>query len=90
MTADSGEGAGGEELKERLRRVLKDALQVETLPEGEDLRRRDIAAWDSISHLRLMLEVEQEFDTSLDDEAFVLADSLRKIEELLRGQGIGG
>ena len=87
MSVDGAAGSGA--LDARLRRVLQEALQVEELPGGE-VRRNDVEAWDSISHLRLMLEIEQEFNVSLDDEEFVFVDSLGGIAELLRRRGVSG
>lgn len=82
------EAIQGESVRARLRRVLRDALQLDELPDVADLHRRDVKAWDSVSHLRLMLEIEQEFEVTLDDEEFVGVDALSEIEDILRRAGV--
>jgi acyl carrier protein len=77
-------------LQARLRKVLLDALQLDELPAGNDVRRNDVQAWDSVSHLRLVLEVEQEFGVTLDDEKFVSVDSIGAMADLLLAQGVKG
>ena len=82
---DTGQG---ETSREMLRRILRESLQLDDLPGACDVRRSDIDAWDSVSNLRLLLAVEQEFDVTLDEASFADVETLSDIEALLRRAGV--
>lgn len=47
-------------LYERLTPVFRDVLDIDDLVLTPELSARDIAEWDSLSHIRLVVAVEQE------------------------------
>ena len=42
--------------------------------------------WDSLRHLNIMVELEEEFDVSLEPEEIAEMKSLKKIEEILKAK----
>lgn len=74
-------------LHARVVEFVSDVLQVE-IPAGvSDLNRNDCDEWDSVNHLRLIMEIEDVFGIVLDDEQGMDLSSLRQIEALLLERG---
>ena len=72
-----------QEVQVKLGSIFADVFAVE-LPSGfDDVRRDDTVYWDSISHLRLILELEQIFDLRIPDEAVSEMRSFRQIRAML-------
>lgn len=69
-------------------RFLSDVLQADIPPDIEDLHRREFSDWDSINHLRLIMELEEMLGVSLDDEQAADLSSSRQIEALFIKQGV--
>ncbi|WP_342348054.1 acyl carrier protein [uncultured Nitrospira sp.] len=67
---------------------LSGVLQVEIPPNIDDLRRREFSDWDSINHLRLIMELEDTLGVSLDDEQAADLSSSRQIEALFVKHGV--
>jgi acyl carrier protein len=68
--------------------ILSEVLRVDLDPAIEDISRSEVAEWDSINHLRLVLELEEAFQIALsDDEASELI-TLRDVEALLVRHGM--
>lgn len=73
---------------ERLREAIAATLKVSPGVITELTRNEDIAAWDSLGHLNVMMSLEQTFDISLDVEDFDRLTSVPAIIEHLKSQGI--
>ncbi len=76
------------ELSARVVEFVSDILQVEIPPGIDDLHRRDCEEWDSVNHLRLIMELEDVFGVTLDDEQAMELSSLRQVESLLHARGV--
>ena len=68
--------------------ILNDVMQLELGLEVEDIRRQQVEQWDSVNHLRLVLELEETFGITLNDEDVLSMQSLRQIEGILRRYGM--
>jgi acyl carrier protein len=68
--------------------ILNDVMQLELGLEVEDIRRQQVEQWDSVNHLRLVLELEETFGITLSDEDVLSMQSLRQIEGALRRYGV--
>jgi acyl carrier protein len=64
---------------ERLTRILRDVFDDETITATPDLSAEGVAGWDSLAHLRVMLNVEEAFHVSF---AASQMAGLRNIGEL--------
>lgn len=72
----------------RLRAIFSDVFQVDVDPATDDIAQDDIAGWDSISHLRLILELEEGFEITISDAEAIELNSLGSIRALLRQRGL--
>ncbi|MCL4183309.1 MAG: acyl carrier protein [Burkholderiaceae bacterium] len=71
-------------LRARLIELLSDTLQIELSSDVIEVRRDDFDDWDSVNHLRLIMDVEEAFGISLDEEQAAMVSSLDALETLVR------
>jgi acyl carrier protein len=67
---------------------ISGVLQVDIPSDIDDLQRRDFSDWDSINHLRLIMDLEDTLGVSLDDEQAAGLSSSRQIEALFIKHGV--
>ena len=68
--------------------ILSEVLRVDLDPAIEDISLSDMAEWDSINHLRLVLELEEAFQIDLSDDEVSELMTLRNVEALLVRRGL--
>lgn len=51
-----------------------------------EMTKKDIESWDSIGHLNLILEIEDELDLSFSSEEIERIDSLKGLLEIVNGK----
>jgi len=73
---------------EKLREAIGATLKVSPEAITETTKNKDLAEWDSLGHLNVMMALEQTFGVALDVEDFDRLTSIPKIIEYLRGHGI--
>lgn len=73
---------------EQLQDAIAITLKVPASKITETTKDEDLAAWDSLGHVNLMMTLEQTFDIFLDVEDFSKLNSVPAIIEYLREQGI--
>jgi len=73
---------------ERLQEAIAATLKVSPSKITEQTRDEDLAAWDSLGHVNLMMTLEQTFDVMLDVEDFAGLNSVPAILEYLKKHGI--
>lgn len=56
---------------------------------GSGFSRADTEDWDSVNHFRLVMELEERFGVSIDDEMAMELDNLEKITALISSAGGG-
>lgn len=74
---------------EQLQDAIAITLKVPASKITETTKDEDLAAWDSLGHVNLMMTLEQTFDIFLDVEDFSKLNSVPAIIEYLKEQGIG-
>lgn len=67
----------------KLRRVFLDSLDLSPDTDVEALEYRGIPQWDSVAHMRLVSDLEAEFDIMLDTEDVLGMSSFQKAKEIL-------
>lgn len=67
-------------VRERLRELVCEVLQFEASRLDEDLCRDAVESWDSVTHLRLIMDIEEMFGITLDYEIAAELQSLSQIE----------
>jgi acyl carrier protein len=72
----------------RVIEFLSVVLQVDIPTNIDDLQRREFSEWDSINHLRLIMELEEILGVTLEDEQAADLSSSRQIEALFIKHGV--
>ena len=67
-----------------LQRIVADVLQLSHEDVGPDLQRTDVANWDSLSHLRIIAELEEQLQVSIPIEDFGQIQAVRDFEKYLQ------
>jgi acyl carrier protein len=71
------------ELRRQVASILSDVLQTDIDPAAGEIEFTGIPEWDSVNHLRLVLELEEAFDTSLSDEETLAMTSLDRLVDII-------
>lgn len=74
--------------KENLNDIINKILLVEKEKITDELTRKDIEDWDSMTHLILISELEQNFNIALSDDDIVTIDSIADIKTILTKHGV--
>jgi acyl carrier protein len=77
------------DLFEKIQYVIATTLKVSPDKITRETSDKDLAAWDSLAHVNLMMSLEQTFDLFLEVEDFPKLISVPAILEYLREQGKG-
>ncbi|MDR2917491.1 MAG: acyl carrier protein [Tannerella sp.] len=64
-------------MREQVKNIFKRVLDIQHVP--DDISQQNCTAWDSLKHLNLIVEIEEEFDISFEPEDIVEMKSLHVI-----------
>jgi len=73
---------------DRLRDLFRDVLGIAERDYRDNLRQNETEGWDSITHLSLMLAVEQTFAVSIDPEEAARLTSVAELKQALARRGV--
>ena len=68
----------------RLKKVFKEALNIDESIITDELTYNTIPEWDSISHMHLIDRIEKEFDLVIDTEDVIALNSFAKAKEIIK------
>ena len=68
-------------MNERLIEVFRNTFKLKEV--NEDISQLNCPVWDSLNHLNLIIEIEEEFDVSFEPEEIAIMKSFVIIENLL-------
>ena len=68
-------------MKNRIKEVMKRVFQLNEIP--DNISQSNCAKWDSMTHLNLIVELEEEFSISLEPEDIAEMKNLDIIEKIL-------
>lgn len=74
-------------MNERLIKVIKEVFNIENEHVDENWTSNDIAEWDSIGHLNLILGIEKEFNVKIEIEEMFEVEKLGDIPGVLMRKG---
>ncbi len=74
------------EVVSRLTEVMRDTFGDETVVADRNLRPRDIDAWDSVNHLKLMIETETAFGVCFSALEIGRLKNVGELIDLVRGK----
>ncbi len=64
------------------------ALNIDIVQVSDELKYQSITQWDSISHMILISQIEEDFGVSLDTNDVIDMSSVGKAREILSSKGI--
>jgi acyl carrier protein len=68
-------------MKERIKKVVSQVLKIDV---DDNTSQDTCASWDSLRHLNLIIELEMEFDVSLEPEEIAQMKSIDEIERIIK------
>ena len=68
-------------MKEQIIEILKQVFKMEHVK--DNISQKTCDKWDSLSHLNLIIELEQQYNVSFEPEDIVEMTSLQRIEQKL-------
>lgn len=74
--------------EKRLRQVMADVFHIAADTIGDDTSVDTVEKWDSLTHLNLILALEQEFDVALSEEEAVESLNFPLVKMALATHGI--
>ena len=72
------------DIESRIRTVMGKVLQISPQDISPDVSRENLAAWDSLKHMNLMLALEDEFGIEFSDQEMVGLNTLQLLVSALR------
>jgi len=76
-------------MEDRINKVLKLIFDLTDAELAKDLSRSEIAKWDSLTHMDLVLSLEREFNVTFDiDEIIALLDGIGSVRLVLKQKGV--
>jgi len=73
---------------EKLQEIMATALELPTSDIKEKSTMEDIAEWDSLGHVHIMVALEQAFDLYMDVEDFAKLSSVPEILRYLESENV--
>ncbi|MFW9963589.1 MAG: acyl carrier protein [Candidatus Sifarchaeia archaeon] len=71
------------DFEDKLLEILSKVLLLEKKSITDDLRRKDFEAWDSMAHLIIVSEIENEFEIFFEDEEVIDLWTVGDIKKVL-------
>lgn len=69
--------------EEKLRAIFAEALEIELEQVTDELAYNSIPGWDSLAHMALIAEIDDQFDTMLDTDDVLDMNTFAKAKEIL-------
>lgn len=73
-------------MKDKLFKILSDVLDIDIENVNENLGQDNTEDWDSVTHLTLMAEIEDEFEISLEPEEIEKMKNVAAILKILNDE----
>jgi acyl carrier protein len=70
-------------MKERIKQVASQVLKADV---NDNTSQDNCASWDSLHHLNLIIELEEEFDVSFEPEEIAKMKSIDVIERMIKSK----
>ena len=68
--------------------IVSKVFQIDAGEINDSLKYQEIQYWDSINHLQLVSELENEFDVEFEMDEIIAMETIGKIKELLGKHGV--
>ena len=70
--------------KEQIKKIMTEVFEIESSLVNDEISQKNTGQWDSLSHLNLIVEIEEEFDISFTPEQIGSMTSLKIIMEEIK------
>jgi acyl carrier protein len=67
--------------KDKVKQIMVKVFELDTPLVNDEISQKNIDEWDSLNHLNLMVQLEEEFEISLSPEQIASMTSLKTILE---------
>lgn len=74
--------------EEKLRKIFAETLGIDESQVTDELTYNSIPEWDSVAHMALVAEIDDQFDTMLDTDDVLDMSSFAKAKEILAKYGV--
>ena len=71
-------------IKEQIKKIMTEVFEIESSLVNDEISQKNTGQWDSLSHLNLIVEIEEEFDISFTPEQIGSMTSLKIIMEEIK------
>lgn len=75
-------------MEDRINNVLKRVFDLTDAELAKDLSRSEIAKWDSLTHMDLVVSLEREFNVIFDIDEIIALDGLGRVRSVLKQKGV--
>lgn len=76
-------------MEERLKEILAKLFLIDKAKIKDQMSQREVEAWDSMSHLMLITEVESAFGVMMSDDDITGIKTVGELKRVLRRLGVG-
>ena len=70
--------------KEQIKKIMTEVFEIESSLVNDEISQKNTGQWDSLSHLNLIVEIEEEFDISFTPVQIGSMTSLKIIMEEIK------
>lgn len=74
--------------EQKLRKIFAECLGIDESQVVDDLKYNSIEEWDSIAHMALVAEIDEQFDIMLDTEDVIEMSSFAEAKRILAKYGV--
>jgi len=74
--------------EQKLRKIFAETLGIDESQVTDELTYNSIPEWDSVAHMALVAEIDDQFDTMLDTDDVLDMSSFAKAKEILAKYGV--
>jgi acyl carrier protein len=78
----------GDKIVNTLRRILSDILRIEEHKITPDMASHETPTWNSLTHIELVVVIEDAFNIQLTQDEIVAMTSVDKIRKVLAARGV--
>ena len=74
------------EVFERLNKVFREVFDDETITLSENTTANDIEGWDSLTHINVIIAVQEEFDVKFSVKEIIAMKNVGKLVDIILGE----
>lgn len=68
---------------DKIREILSDIFKMNTAEITDELTMKDVERWDSLTHMKLVVTLEETYNITLDAEQIMAMKNVKAIKEII-------